>query len=92
MIARATRGGGKRSARQTLISTHSPDLLAAPGIGLDEVFLLTPSPNGTAVASAATIAGAEAMLADDIPLPEIVLPKARPTDPERLGQLDLSSR
>lgn len=89
MITRATRGRRNRPARQTLISTHSPDLLAAPGIGLDEVFTLEPSENGTQVLPASTIPGAEAMLANRIPLPEIVLPRTRPKEPERLGQLEL---
>lgn len=85
MIARAARTSG----RQVLISTHSPDLLAAPGIGLDEVFILTPGEQGTAIEPAGTITGAAAMLASGIPLPEVVLPRSRPKDAERLGQLRL---
>jgi predicted ATPase len=85
MIAKAAR----KSGRQVLISTHSPDLLAAPSIGLDEIFLLEPGEQGTTIVPATTIEGAWAMLAKGIPLPEIVLPKSRPKDAERLGQLSL---
>lgn len=85
MIAKAT----KASGRQVLISTHSPDLLASPGIGLDEVFILTPGDQGTTIVPATTIEGAQAMLANGIPLPEVVLPRSRPKDAERLGQLRL---
>jgi predicted ATPase len=89
MIARATRGTSGRARRQVLISTHSPDLLAEPGIGLDEVFWLVSEPAGTAIRPATTIEGAEALLAEGIPLPEVVMRRARPRSPEALGQLDL---
>ena len=48
MFARVQR----RLGRQIVISTHSPDLLRDEGIGADEVLLLRPSPQGTAISAA----------------------------------------
>jgi predicted ATPase len=39
----------RQKKRQILISTHSSDLLSDPGIGGEEVLLLTPSEEGTRV-------------------------------------------
>ena len=48
MFARVQR----RTGRQVMLSTHSTDLLQDEGIGLDEVLLLRPSPEGTEVTPA----------------------------------------
>jgi predicted ATPase len=48
-LARAQRESG----RQVFVSTHSPNLIADEGIGLDEVLLLAPEDEGTQVAPAA---------------------------------------
>ena len=45
LLHRATR----KTKRQVFVSTHSPDLLSDDGIGVDEVLLLRPHPNGTQV-------------------------------------------
>jgi predicted ATPase len=45
MFARVQR----RTGRQIILSTHSPDLLRDEGIGLDEVLLLRPRAEGTDV-------------------------------------------
>lgn len=45
MISRLQR----RTKRQVMLSTHSPDLLSDNGIGGEEVLLLTPGPEGTEV-------------------------------------------
>ncbi len=45
MFARVQR----RTGRQIIMSTHSPDLLRDEGIGLDEVLLLRPRAEGTDV-------------------------------------------
>ena len=42
----------RRTGRQIMTSTHSTDLLRDEGIGLDEVLLLTPGPEGTVVRTA----------------------------------------
>jgi predicted ATPase len=48
MFARVQR----RTGRQIMLSSHSPDLMRDDGIGLDEVLLLIPETEGTSVASA----------------------------------------
>src|SRR5208282_3100579 len=45
----------RQKRRQIIISTHSPDLLSDPGIGGEEVLLLTPSNEGTHVALASSL-------------------------------------
>ncbi len=82
MFARIQRKG----ARQVLLSTHSPDLLHDEGIGLDEVFLLIPENEGTAMRSARSIAEIETLLRNGSTLGETVFPLTRPKD---VGQLNL---
>ena len=43
MFSRVSRTSGT----QLMISTHAPEILADEGIGLDEVLVLVPSPEGT---------------------------------------------
>src|SRR5205085_2476678 len=45
MFARVQR----RNGRQILVSSHSPEILNDPGIGLDEVLVLIPQSEGTLV-------------------------------------------
>ena len=42
----------RKTGRQVIISTHSSDMLRDDGIGLDEVLLLKPEVEGTAVSLA----------------------------------------
>jgi len=64
----------RRSGRQMLISTHSADILRDEGIGLDEVVLLRPDPEGTTVELATEIAQAQTLLAGGSSLADVVLP------------------
>jgi len=82
MFARAQR----RSGRQTIISTHSSDLLSDEGIGLDEVLLLTPGSEGTLVNRAKDFVEIEQLLSAGVSLPEAVMPR---TAPAQAGQLPL---
>ena len=84
MLARTQR----RSGRQVLMSTHSPDLLDDDGVGLDEVLLLKPDGEGTAVSTAAQAPDIEALLRGGSRLSEVVIPL---TKPERADQLTLFS-
>jgi predicted ATPase len=74
MLARVQR----RSGRQILISTHSSDLLQDEGIGLDEVLLLQPGPEGTSVQTAGEFAEIKALLEGGVSLAEAVLPHTAP--------------
>lgn len=89
LIGNATRARAGRPARQVLIATHSPDLLADPSLGLDEVFAVLPGPEGARVVPAGDLPGVADRLAAGLPLAEILLPHARPAGAERLGQLGL---
>jgi predicted ATPase len=51
-----------RTGRQIMTSTHSTDLLRDEGIGLDEVLLFTPGPEGTVVRTANHVREVEELL------------------------------
>lgn len=73
-----------RSGRQTIVSTHSPDLLRDEGIGLDEVLLLEPSEEGTEVRSAGDFKEISKLLRRGLALSDAVLPRTRPKRVEQL--------
>jgi predicted ATPase len=75
-----------RSGRQIIVSTHSSELLRDDGIGLDEVLLLLPGPQGTTVRPAGAFAEVEVLLKGGISLAEAVIPHTRP---EKAHQLSL---
>lgn len=74
-----------RTGRQVIISTHSPDLLWDEGIGLDEVLLLEPSEEGTAVRVASDLQDIQELLRGGLSLPEAVLPRTNPTHAPQLA-------
>lgn len=78
----------RRNGRQLLVSSHSPDLLDDPGVGLDEVLLLEPGDNGTTVRAAATIADIEVLLDGGSRLSEVVRPRTRPVDVAQLAMFE----
>lgn len=73
-----------RTGRQTIVSTHSPDLLRDEGIGLDEVLLLEPGEEGTTVRVASESKEIETLLQGGLSLPDAILPN---TSPARVHQL-----
>jgi energy-coupling factor transporter ATP-binding protein EcfA2 len=75
----------RRSGRQVVISTHSADLLRDEGIGLDEVLLLKPQDEGTAVELAMHIKDAEALVQGGVPLPDAILPATNPPKARQLA-------
>jgi predicted ATPase len=82
MLARVQR----RTGRQILLSTHSPDLLRDDGIGLDEVLLLRPGSEGTEVTTAGSHQDIRDLLEGGLSLADIVIPRTRPA---QAGQLPL---
>jgi hypothetical protein len=74
----------RRAGRQIFLSTHSPDLLRDEGIGLDEVLLLSPTPEGTKVSVAGSHQEIRDLLEGGLTLAEAVIPL---TKPERASQL-----
>jgi predicted ATPase len=75
----------RRSGRQLLVSTHSTDLLRDDGIGLDEVLLLLPGTEGTAVRPAAAFAETKALLEGGVSLADAVMPRTRPIDAQQIS-------
>ena len=76
----------REKKRQVIISTHSPDLLSDPGIGGEEVLLLTPSDEGTRVELASSSQEVRDLLEGGLTIAEAALPK---TIPQSVSQLDL---
>jgi predicted ATPase len=76
----------RRSGRQILTSTHSPDLLRDEGIGLDEVLLLQPGENGTSVRPVSGFEEIQTLLEGGLSLADAVMPQ---TSPEKVQQLAL---
>jgi predicted ATPase len=74
-----------RTKRQVLVSTQSTDLLADPGIGLDEVVLLLPGPEGTDVQLAADSEQIRSLLKGGLSMGEAVMPRTRPASAEQLS-------
>ncbi|MHB1012001.1 MAG: AAA family ATPase [Desulfobacteria bacterium] len=80
MFARVQR----RTGRQIILSTHSPDLLRDEGIGLDEVLLLRPGSEGTEVAPAGASQEIRDLLQGGMTLADVVIPKTRPARADQL--------
>jgi hypothetical protein len=74
----------RRTGRQIMTSTHSTDLLRDEGIGLDEVLLLIPGPEGTVVKTAAHFREVQDLLSGGSTLAEAVMPLTRPKNAEQL--------
>ncbi len=79
----------RRSGRQIFLSTHSTDLLQDSGIGLDEVLVLIPKAEGTAVRVGGDILEIAMLLEGGQSLAEALIPYTRP---ERAFQLALFPR
>jgi predicted ATPase len=74
-----------RFGQQILLSTHSPELIEDEGIGLNEVLLLLPDTDGTAVRPTGSFDEVPALLGGGLTLAEAVLPKTRPRQVEQLA-------
>ncbi len=75
----------QRTGRQTLISTHSPDLLRDEGIGLDEVLLLEPGKEGTQGCLASDHPQVKALVEGGLSLADAALPETRPGEAGQLA-------
>jgi predicted ATPase len=74
----------RRTGRQIILSTHSPDLLRDPGIALDEVLLLLPRKEGTGVKPAGFFKDVGHLLDGGLSLADVVIPKTRPAQANQL--------
>ena len=81
MLHRATR----RSKRQVIVSTHSPEFLLDEGIAPDEMLLLRPDSNGTRVEVAAADPEIRLLLEAGVSMGDAVLPRTAPKGEEQLA-------
>ncbi len=86
LMARAT----AKSKRQAVITTHSLDLLSN-GVALDEVYVLSPTPDGTTILAAVDVPELQAMRDDGVPLGEAVLPYTKAEGVDTLATMDLAT-
>lgn len=76
-----------RLHRQTLVSTHSEDLLADTGIDPSEVLILSPTHEGTVVSVGSDDPGLVALAKADAPLGGLLMAKTRPANIAQLAHL-----
>lgn len=79
----------RKSGRQLFISSHSPELFLDPGIGLDEVLLLSPLAEGTIVNTASTVSEVKDLLEGGASLADVLMPITRPRRADQLVLFDL---
>lgn len=75
----------KRGGRQILVSTHSRELIADEGIGLDEVMILEPGAEGTKVKLASEYPEVAALVEGGLSLSEVLIPRTSPPGVEQLA-------
>ena len=79
-LSRVTR----RDGPQVILSTHSAEMLSDPGLGLDEVVVLSPDAEGTAAQMASEIEGAREHVDAGINLREILESRTQPAGIDQL--------
>ena len=75
----------RKSGRQTLVSTHSVDLLSDEGIEPDEVLVLTPSSEGTQVSVAQDDQQIKSLLEGGMTIGDAVMPRTAPANSVQLA-------
>lgn len=76
---------GRKSGRQTIVSTHSAEMLSDESIAADEVLMLLPSKDGTQVTPAATQEQCRVLLEAGMLPGEVVMSRTRPENAEQLS-------
>lgn len=76
---------GRKSGRQVILTTHSAELLADPGIAGEEVIQLAPSAEGTVAEVASSKREIAALLAAGMTVAEAVLPRTAPPNASQLA-------
>ncbi len=80
VLSRVTRCDGP----QVILSTHSAEMLSDPGLGLDEVVVLSPDAEGTTAQMASEIEGAREHVDAGINLREILESRTQPAGIDQL--------
>ena len=78
----------KRRHRQIIVSTHSVEILHDEGIGLNEVLLLMPTPEGTSVRPLASVQEANALLSGGSTVGDIAMAHTRPEKARQLALIE----
>ncbi|PIP77231.1 MAG: chromosome segregation protein SMC [Ignavibacteria bacterium CG22_combo_CG10-13_8_21_14_all_37_15] len=79
----------KKKNRQIMLSTHSSDLLSDPGIGGEEILLLSTSRDGTEIRVASSILDVKELLSQGFSVGDAVLPRVNPRGLFHLDELSL---
>lgn len=74
-----------RSGRQIFISTHSNELLADEGIGVDELLLFQPAARGTEVRPATEFKEIRELMKGGVSLAEAAMPRTSPPNADQLS-------
>ncbi len=76
---------GRKAGRQIFVSTHSAELLSDPGISLEEIMLLFPSPEGTTLMIASADKQARALVEGGSLPAAAVVPRSAPENAAQLA-------
>ena len=74
ILSRVRSAGGP----QVVLTTHATEMLRDPGLGHDEVVLLTPGPEGTVAETLASLPDVQALLDTDMNLADVLAPRTEP--------------
>lgn len=74
-----------QTPRQVMVTTHSYALLADEGIGLEEVLLLKPNPEGTQVRPANSLKAVKALVEGGLTVGEALLPMTNPPAADQMS-------
>ncbi len=74
----------QKAPRQMFVTTHSDALLRDPGIGAEEVLMLSPGENGAEIMES-SMEERRAMAEGGLSAADILLPKTRPMNIDRMG-------
>jgi predicted ATPase len=76
---------GGKAGRQTIVSTHSAELLSDRGISAEEVLLILPTAEGSAVTTASSHREVMALLDGGLSMADAVLPRTVPANADQLS-------
>ncbi len=79
----------KKGAKQILITTHSYDMLANPGISSDEVILLQNTSEGTTINRVSDVAEIRPIVEAGLSIADAVIPFTKPKNIEKMSQFSL---
>jgi predicted ATPase len=79
----------KNNIRQVIITTHSYDLLDNKTIGLDEVIVLVPTPEGTKITSANQLPAVKKIIQAGFTMAEATTPVTKPNGISKFLQLNI---